>query len=159
MGSGNHARSYLHRTTDQKLVEFPVSWYSEDGGHWGMSPGYDRPGHQGFSREVPYRCMFCHNGYPEVDARAAEWDGGTLYPVRLPEGIDCQRCHGPGGKHVEAARLASFDRGSARQRVRAAILNPARLTPERRMEVCMQCHLEATSSPLPASNERSILPG
>lgn len=146
MGSGNRAKSYLHRTADQKLVEFPVSWYSENGGHWGMSPGYDRPGHQGFSREVSYRCMFCHNGYPEIDARAAEWESGTLYPSWLPEGIDCQRCHGPGKRHVDASR-----RGDAAQRVRAAILNPARLSPERRMEVCMQCHLEATSSPLPAA--------
>src|SRR5438067_351736 len=42
-------------------------------------------------------------------------------------------------------------RGLGTQRVRAAIVNPARLAPERRMEVCMQCHLEATSSPLPAA--------
>ena len=30
-------------------------------------------------------------------------------------------------------------------------MNPARLTPERQMEVCMQCHLETTSLRLPAS--------
>jgi hypothetical protein len=90
--------------------------------------------------------MFCQNRYPEIDARAAEWETGTVYPSRLPEGIDCQRCHGPGKPHVDASR-----QGYAAQRVRAAILNPARLSPERRMEVCMQCHLEATSSPLPAA--------
>src|SRR3954454_7285060 len=67
LGSGDRARSYLHRTRDDRLTEFPVTWYAEEGGHWGMSPGYDRAGHQGFSREVSYRCMFCHNGYPEVD--------------------------------------------------------------------------------------------
>ena len=81
--------------------------------------------------------MFCHNGYPEVDARAAEWDGGTMYPERLPEGIDCQRCHGPGRNHVETAR-----QGGTLQVVRGSIVNPARLSPERRMEVCLQCHLE-----------------
>jgi len=42
IGSGNHARSYLHRSTEGKLVEMPVSWYAEDGGHWAMSPGYER---------------------------------------------------------------------------------------------------------------------
>jgi len=26
IGSGNHARSYLHRSTEGKLVEMPVSW-------------------------------------------------------------------------------------------------------------------------------------
>ncbi len=144
LGSGDHARSYLRRTPDNRLIEFPVSWYAERGGHWGMSPGYDRPGHQGFSREVNYRCMFCHNGYPAIEGRAAEWTGGTEYPIRLPEGIDCQRCHGPGDSHVQAAT-----QGRSRQAVQSAIVNPARLTPERRLEVCMQCHLETTSSPLP----------
>ena len=146
IGSGEHARSYLHRSHDGKLIEFPVTWYAEDGGHWGMSPGYDRPGHQGFSRETPYRCMFCHNAYPEVDFRAANWDGETVFPSKLPEGIDCQRCHGPGRRHIDAARA-----GAAVQSVRAAIVNPSRLAPDRQMEICMQCHLESTSAPLPAA--------
>ena len=107
IGSRDHAGSYLHRTADNKLVQFPVSWYSENGGHWGMSPGYDMRGHQEFSREVSYRCMFCHNAYPEVEARMAQWDSGTVYPDRLPQGIDCQRCHGPGKDHVNAARRAA----------------------------------------------------
>lgn len=29
IGSGNHARSYLHRVPDGKLFELPVTWYSE----------------------------------------------------------------------------------------------------------------------------------
>jgi Flp pilus assembly protein TadD len=33
-------------------------------------------------------------------------------------------------------------------------VNPARLSPERQMEVCMQCHLETTSLPLPHSIQR-----
>jgi hypothetical protein len=39
--------------------------------------------------------------------------------------------------------------GAGRDKVRAAILNPARLDPERQLEICMQCHLEPTSQPLP----------
>ena len=39
IGSGNHSRSYLWRTTDGGLAQFPVSWYSEKGGYWAMSPG------------------------------------------------------------------------------------------------------------------------
>ena len=60
LGSGNDWISYLHRTRDNKLVEFPVSWYPENGGHWGMSPGYDRPNHAGFSRQVFYRTSFLY---------------------------------------------------------------------------------------------------
>lgn len=32
VGSGNHARTYLHRTNEGKLIELPVSWYSEKAG-------------------------------------------------------------------------------------------------------------------------------
>ena len=52
IGSGNHARSYLHRAPEGKLVELPVSWYAEEGGHWAMSPGYDRAG----PKRLPPRC-------------------------------------------------------------------------------------------------------
>src|SRR5436309_1303495 len=48
IGSGNHARSYLSRTTAGELLELPATWYAEAGGHWGMSPGYSRPDHAGF---------------------------------------------------------------------------------------------------------------
>jgi hypothetical protein len=34
MGSGNHARAYLHRTARGTLVEMPLAWYAEKGGYW-----------------------------------------------------------------------------------------------------------------------------
>ena len=149
IGAGDQAVSYLHRTRDSKLTEFPVTWYPENGGHWAMSPAYDRPDHPGFSREVNFACMFCHNAYPGPGPDAApvgDSPGETIFPAQLPEGIDCQRCHGPGQNHVEAA-----SHGKAAQEIRASIVNPARLPPDRQNEVCFQCHLETTSSRLPAS--------
>jgi predicted CXXCH cytochrome family protein len=41
--------------------------------------------------------------------------------------------------------------GAKPDQIRAAIVNPLRLTPERRMEVCIECHLETTSSALPGA--------
>jgi len=148
IGGGKQAISFLHRTGDNKLTEFPVTWYPEggaDGGHWGMSPAYDRPDHPGFSREVSFACMLCHNAYPQA-ALASDSPGETVFPAQLPQGIDCQRCHGPGQSHVDAAA-----RGKSAQEIRASIVNPERLGPERQEEVCLQCHLETTSSRLPAS--------
>ncbi len=158
-GSGNHARSYISRTKAGELVELPITWYAEKGGYWAMSPGYDRPGHAGFSRKITYRCMSCHNGYIQIPA-GEDWEAGARFPERLPEGIDCQRCHGPGQAHLEAVR-----QGLPPERVRSLIINPARLSRERQMEVCMQCHLETTSLKLPATLLRhgrgafSYLPG
>jgi Tfp pilus assembly protein PilF len=61
----------------------------------------------------------------------------------LPEGIDCQRCHGPGQAHIEAVKTGDLEAS------RRTIVNPATLDRERQLETCMQCHLESTSSPLP----------
>jgi predicted CXXCH cytochrome family protein len=146
LGSGNHARTYLHKTAIGTLQELPLGWYAENGGYWGMNPGYDRPDHQGFQRTITYDCMFCHNGYPEIPDGN---EGPRSTPVfsRVPQGIDCQRCHGDGEKHVALAHR----QGARADEIRGAIVNPSRLTPERQMEICMQCHLETTSSPLPAS--------
>jgi predicted CXXCH cytochrome family protein len=145
IGSGDHAANFLHRTADGQLIELPVTWYTSEGS-WGMSPGYDRPDHLGFSRAITYRCLFCHNAYPDVPEGAANWDGETVLPSDLAAGIDCQRCHGPGAAHIAAARG-----GKSAREIQAAIVSPARLTPERQLEICMQCHLETTTTALPGS--------
>ena len=157
IGSGNHARTYVHRAGDNRLLQLPVSWYADGGGQWAMSPGYDRRDHLDFRRIIDEGCMSCHNAYP----RGQLQDDGTgpKFTGDLPEGIDCQRCHGPGQRHIAAMRAGNVDAG------RNAIVNPATLNRERQLEVCMQCHLEPTSSPLPFQIRRyehppfSYLPG
>ena len=150
MGSGNHARAYLHRTRRDTLVEMPLAWYAEKGGYWAMNPGYDRPDHDGFRRPISYDCMFCHNGYPQIPAEHEQPFAEPVYLGSLPEGIDCQRCHGPGRKHAQLAATA----GVTPDVVRNSIVNPARLSPRRQMEACMVCHLESTSFPLPNAIQR-----
>lgn len=143
IGSGNHARSYLNLDAAGVLRQLPASWYPQEQ-RWAMSPGYDRPDHEGFSRQVTHECMFCHNAYPPLPEPSDRLGLGSRFPRELPSGIDCQRCHGPGARHLE---LASSGRVEASD-VRQAIVNPVRLEPEREMEVCMQCHLPvATAGP------------
>jgi tetratricopeptide (TPR) repeat protein len=145
MGSGNHVRTYLHRERDGTLIELPLAWYAELGGHWGMNPGYDNPRPM-THRPIAYECMFCHNAYPEIPATEhRDLSANPVYSDPLPEGIDCQRCHGPGAAHIKAAQSA----GTPLSQIRALILNPVRLSKQRQMEVCEQCHLESTSRPLP----------
>ncbi len=150
IGSGDHARSYLHRTSEGKLIELPVTWYAEKGGYWAMSPGYDRPDQSDFRRAISYGCMSCHNGYPSAPESARADASETVFGSDIPSGIDCQRCHGPGRAHVEAAAV----RGATPQSIRQAIVNPARLSRERQLDVCMQCHLQTTSLRSPDSIRR-----
>ena len=145
MGSGNHVRTYLHREQDGTLIELPLAWYAEDGGQWGMNPGFDNE-HPRTRRTIAYECMFCHNAYPQIPPAAhRDLSANPVYGPVLPEGIDCQRCHGPGAAHVEAAKT----HGSSMRQIDALILNPTHLSNDRQMEVCEQCHLETTSRPLP----------
>ena len=145
LGSGRHARSYLHLAQSGKLTQLPLGWYAEDGGGWGMSPGYDRPNHDGFQRVVAYDCMFCHNAYPTVTPQSDRPGRLPRYTGEIPEGIDCQRCHGPGSDHVAAATASAPEV----ERIKTSIVNPANLSQAAAMEVCMPCHLEPTSRPLP----------
>jgi hypothetical protein len=125
-GSGQQMRTFLHRTPENKLVELPLSWYAQDG--FGMSPGFDRPDHPGFRHAVQTDAFARQNAYPaDFQHRRAE---DPVFPAALPEGIDCQRCHG-----------------------RGPIVNPAKLPPTRQLEVCLQCHLDTTSLPLPGALE------
>ena len=143
VGSGNHSLNFVRRTSDGRLLELPVAWYSEKGGYWAMNPGFDNPHHFDFRRQLSYECVFCHTGYPDLEPGGGGGGDEPLFPGRIPEGIDCQRCHGPGRNHIQAAA------GGNRDSIRAAIVNPKRLSPQRNLEVCMQCHLEPTSTQLP----------
>jgi tetratricopeptide (TPR) repeat protein len=136
VGSGNHARTYLHRSEAAEFTELPLTWYSQEK-RWAMSPGFDNASPPDFTRIVDDRCLFCHNGYPDANGK-------------LAEGIDCQRCHGPGSRHIALAST-----GSARRTdILAAIVNPGKLSPDRQLDVCMQCHLETTSRELPSMIRR-----
>jgi tetratricopeptide (TPR) repeat protein len=131
IGSGNHARTYLHRTHAGEIFELPLTLYTEEH-RWDMSPGFDTASPEDFTRLIDDRCLFCHNGYPRQSGEPAD-------------GIDCQRCHGPGARHIELA-----SQRAAPEQIDAAIVNPARLSAARGMDVCAQCHLETTSAELPS---------
>jgi Tfp pilus assembly protein PilF len=137
LGSGDHARIYLYRTGMGELYQLPLAWYSQTRS-WGMAPGYDRPDHDGVVRRVRRECLFCHTAYPDLPAGADAYGAPQVFPAQLPEGIGCQRCHGPGADHVW---LASGGIG-VRAEIRASIFNPGRLPAARRDEVCQGCHLQ-----------------
>lgn len=137
LGSGNRARTYLFRTPAGELWQLPVAWYSQEGA-WGMAPGYDRADHDEVLRLVQRECMVCHDAYPQLAAGDDRYGMPHRFPAEMPQGIGCQRCHGPGAEHVRRLKDPAFLPEDAI----AAIFDPGRLPPERRADVCMQCHLQ-----------------
>jgi hypothetical protein len=129
IGSGSHGRSYINNR-DGYLFQTPISWYSRER-FWNLAPGF-RDEHLSGRPVVP-DCLFCH-------ANRTTPRAGTLNrydaPIFSGHSIGCQRCHGPGERHIETA--GKFD-----------IVNPCAkvkdkpvLTPALRDAVCEQCHLE-----------------
>lgn len=149
MGSGNHARTYIHQYPNGKLIEMPVGWYAEKGGFLAMSPGFDAAVNADFRREISYDCLGCHNGLDALRGTEFTRSHDPLLPGDLSGGIGCQRCHGPGRAHVEAVA-----QGADAAAIQTAIFNPAHQNRDRQVEVCMQCHLETTSRRLPYSVAR-----
>lgn len=135
IGSGTAARTYLTESKG-RLYELPLTWYTQKK-QWDFSPGYEAKNAR-FDRLIPDRCMACHNSYPG----ATDFVEGKY--TRVPEGIGCERCHGPGALHVEERLAAPESAGD----VDDTIVNPAHLSFERRLDVCNQCHLQTTVSVL-----------
>jgi hypothetical protein len=125
VGSGRVGQTYLYWKKDH-LFQLPVSyWVDLDG--WINSPGY-RDGVVNFDRPVPPRCLECHFTYAETVAEPNQYR-----PESLQLGISCERCHGPGADHVTIERKQKGG-GSG------SMINPAKLSRDRQMEVCTQCH-------------------
>jgi hypothetical protein len=95
-----------------------------------------------FNRGVAPRCLECHASWIEAKpdlgiVNRYDSTGAIL-------GITCERCHGAGREHVARERsMLRVARGPA-------IVNPARLTRERQMDACAQCHGGLGSPKLPS---------
>lgn len=135
LGSGHHSRTYLYRTPNGELYQLPIAWYSQTK-TWRMSPGYDRADHDGVTRRVRHECMFCHNAYAGVETSSESYWRPQTFPAELPEGIGCQRCHGPGARHAAIALTGDVEK------TKSSIVNPAKLDARRKMDVCYECHMQ-----------------
>lgn len=132
VGSGSHARTCAVRRDGDYLFQSPVTWYRSLNA-WAMSPGYDRVDHRRFSREILEDCLYCHTGsLPHVAGTRNRFRVGA--PLQeFP--ISCERCHGPGERHV------SFHSGSNdKSPIADFIVNPAKLDFAKANDVCLQCH-------------------
>ncbi len=133
IGSGTSARTYAAEQ-DGWFYELPVTWYTQQG-KWDFSPGYS-VANKRFDRKLADRCVVCHNSYPT----AVEQTNGMY--TEMPDGIGCERCHGPGSLHVDERLVSSEALGEYDD----TIVNPAHLSLDLRLDVCQQCHLNGSVS-------------
>ena len=131
IGSGKRGQSYLYWHGDQ-LFELPVSYWSE-GQRWINSPGY-KNGTMNFARPITPRCMECHTSF--IEQASGDLLTNRYQKDSLVVGITCEECHGPGKDHValHTSTLPSMGVGHE------AILNPAKLSRDRQIDICALCH-------------------
>ena len=127
VGSGTKGQTYLYWWKDS-LFQLPISWFTA-ANQWSNSPGYLRVA---FGRPITSRCLECHSTYVHVtsppDARVEEYDHNILF------GVDCERCHGPGLKHVQ------FHGQHPEEKTGKFIINPASFTRQQKLDLCIFCH-------------------
>lgn len=125
-GSAKAGQTFLY-WHGQRLYQSFVS-YLTDLDQWIPSPGYFDTTAD-YTREIGTTCLECHVTY--IDRG---YERGTLKPDTAVWGISCERCHGPGQKHVEHHRSVPDDR------VAKFIAQPADLPRQRQLDICSQCH-------------------
>jgi hypothetical protein len=130
-GSGRRGQSFLY-WSDGRLFQLPVSYWVM-AGTWMGSPGRVHVDPRAsFGRTIAPRCFECHATWMQTVADPTYTNRFDSTGAIL--GITCERCHAAGREHVVRER-------SVLRRVREpAIVNPARLSRVRQMEVCAQCH-------------------
>lgn len=126
VGSGSVGRSYLSHL-DGFLFQSPVSWYT-GARSWDISPGFEKIPESALTRAIEPGCLRCHSSrIQSIDGTVNKYKA----PAFLEGGVSCERCHGPGEKHVVTGG--------------GSIINPAKLDPARRDSVCAQCHLSGAT--------------
>jgi predicted CXXCH cytochrome family protein len=135
VGSGQHTNSHL-RSVNGYMYQLPLTFYTQQR-TWDLPPGFEHGNNSRFSRRIELECISCHNGYPRLVA------GSENKYADVPSGIDCERCHGPGSRHVALKQQGEMVDTSAA--VDYSIVNPAKLPVELQLDICQRCHIQGNA--------------
>lgn len=136
VGSGQHTNSHIYNTNGY-LHQMPFTYYTQDG-KLDLPPGYENGGNTRFNRKIGLECMSCHNAMPKGFVM-----GSINKFETVPNGINCERCHGPGELHVKE-KMAGNIVDTATQ-TDYTIVNPKKLSPDLQFELCQRCHLQGNA--------------
>ncbi|MGZ4098896.1 MAG: multiheme c-type cytochrome, partial [Bacteroidia bacterium] len=135
IGSGQHTNSHIQNVNGY-LNQMPMTYYTQKK-HWDLPPGFENGFNTHFSRKIGLECMSCHNGYPDFVL------GSENKYRSVPQGIDCERCHGPGEAHVQQRTTTGIVDTS--KLIDYSIVNPAKLPIDLQFDICQRCHLQGNA--------------
>ena len=135
IGSGQHTNSHLILRNGY-VYQAPMTWYSQEK-HWGLPPGFEKGRSSGFARIINDECMSCHNSMPVMNSESDQ-----LFK-QIGQGIDCERCHGPGELHVNLRSKGKTIK--SKDGIDRTIVNPAKLSWQMQVDLCQRCHLQGNA--------------
>ena len=135
VGSGQHTNSHIWESNGY-LYQAPMTFYTQKR-KWDLPPGFENGNNTRFNRIIGLECMSCHNGYPSFVQESE-----NKYEF-VKNGIDCERCHGPGSVHVREKSSGIFiDTSKA---IDYSIVNPSKLPIDLQFDVCQRCHVQGNA--------------
>ncbi len=135
VGSGQHTNSHI-QSVNGYLNQMPMTFYAQKH-KWDLPPGFEDGHNTRFSRKIGLECMSCHNSYPNFVLGSENKYNG------VQEGINCERCHGPGSIHI--AQRSTGSKIDAANYIDYSIVNPSKLSIDRQFDVCQRCHLQGNA--------------
>jgi len=129
-GSASKGQTYATRFQN-RLYQLPVSYFTA-AKKWANSPQF--PTHPViFNRPITSRCLECHSTFVEK-LSAPRVEPEEFSPDHIIYGVDCEKCHGPGAKHVQFQTQHPNDTSAK------FIINPASFTRDQKLDLCGLCH-------------------
>lgn len=135
IGSGQHTNSHLYNTNGH-LNQMPMTYYTQKG-KWDFPPGFENGNNTRFSRKIGLECLSCHNSLPDF-VQGSENKFNTL-----PDGVSCERCHGPGSIHIQQRSTGA--KTDTSKYIDYSIVNPGKLPIDLQFDVCQRCHLQGNT--------------
>lgn len=135
VGSGQHTNSHM-MDINGYVTQIPATYYTQKK-TWDLPPGFEGKFNSRFSRKIELECMSCHNAYPQMVA------GSENKFDFIANGIDCERCHGPGSLHVFEKSLGKIV--DTAKYIDYTIVNPAKLPINLQLDVCQRCHIQGNA--------------
>jgi hypothetical protein len=129
-GSGAKGQTYLSWRNNQ-LFQLPISFFTT-ANEWANSPGYD-PQKVIFNRPVTSRCLECHSTYFNVISSPGK-EPEEYNHNEILYGVECEKCHGPGAKHVE------YETKNPKDPIGKYIINPSGFSRQQNLDLCGLCH-------------------
>jgi tetratricopeptide (TPR) repeat protein len=135
VGSGQHTNSHL-QWVNGYINQMPMTFYTQKQ-KWDLPPGFEGGVNTRFTRKIGLECMSCHNAYPDFVL------GSENKFNSVPQGINCERCHGPGSIHV--AERSTGSKIDTSKFIDYSIVNPAKLSIDLQFDICQRCHLQGNA--------------